>query len=134
MRRYSDLERLETLEERYDYLRLGGTPGQETFGMERWLNQQFYMSRDWKQIRDHIQLRDQGCDLGIPGYEIHNRPYVHHLNPMTPADLVNNNPAILDPENLILTTHRTHNAIHYGTRAQLPLPFIERRPGDTKLW
>lgn len=123
-----------TLLERYEYLRLGGTPGQETFGMERWLNQQFYMSREWRDIRNHIQVRDGGADLGIPGFEIHVRPYVHHLNPMTPADLVNRNPAILDPENLILTTHRTHNAIHYGTEEQLPRPFVERTPGDTTLW
>lgn len=133
-RRYSDLIGLDTLEARYNYLRLGGVPAQETFGAERWLNQQFYVSREWKEIRDHIQIRDMGCDLGIPGFEIHDRPYVHHLNPMTPHDLRVHNPAILDPENLILTTHRTHNAIHYGTEKQLPRPFVERRPGDTLPW
>lgn len=125
---------MHTLEERFEYLKLGGVVGQETFGVERWLNQQFYMSREWRQTRDHILLRDGGCDLGIPGFEIHNRPYVHHLNPLTPADLIHGTPALHHPENLILTTHRTHNAIHYGDERQLPRPFTERSPGDTKLW
>ena len=123
-----------TLEERFRYLSLEGVVGQETFGLDRWINQQFYMSRDWQETRRFVMIRDNGCDLGIPGYEIHNRPVVHHLNPMTPRDIVHADPRNLDPEFLILTTHRTHNAIHYGDEKQLPRPFVDRRPGDTKLW
>ena len=134
IRSYSELATLHTLEERYNYLRLGGVPGQETFGLDRWINQNFYMSRDWKQVRDHVLIRDQGCDLGIPGFEIHVRPVIHHMNPMVANDIVEGDPRIIDPEFLITTTHKTHNAIHYGDERQLPRPFVERTPGDTKLW
>lgn len=125
---------MQTLEERFEYLRLNGVVGRETFGHERWLNQQFYMSYEWREIRRFVLIRDNGCDLGIPGYEIHNRPYVHHLNPMTATDIIHGDPRNTDPEFLILTTHQTHNAIHYGDERQLPRPFVDRRPGDTKLW
>lgn len=134
IRRYSVLAGLETLEERFAYLKLSGSVGRETFGHDRWLNQQFYMSPEWVEVRRYVQIRDNGCDLGVPGYEIYNRPVVHHMNPMRPQDLIESDPRNSDPEFLILTTHRTHNAIHYGDEKQLPRPFVERTPGDTKLW
>lgn len=138
-RTYSELARLQTFEERYRYLRLGGNVAAETFGVERYLNQRFYVSRDWKDVRDWVLIRDSGgsdaaCDLGFPGREISHRPYIHHLNPLTPDQVRDNDPMLLDPENLVSTTHQTHNAIHYGTEEQLPRPFVERRPGDTDLW
>lgn len=131
---YSELREFDTLEERYDYLKLRGVVGEPTFGTERWLNQQFYTSRDWRAIRREVIIRDDGCDLGIPGFEIFDRPYIHHINPMTVGDIVNGDPSILDPEFLITVSLRTHNAIHYGDESQLPRPFVERTPGDTTLW
>jgi len=108
--------------------------GQATFGFDRYLNQQFYTSRQWRQIRNHVIARDLGRDLGIDGYEIHSRIYIHHMNPMTVADITSGDPRILDPEFLISVTHRTHNAIHYGDEGLLPKPPVQRRPGDTMLW
>lgn len=134
IRSYSDLRRLQTLEERFRYLALRGSVGQSTFGFERYVNQQFYTSRQWRQVRHHVIARDLGCDLGIEGYEIHERVYIHHMNPMTVADIEHGDADILNPEFLISTTHRTHNAIHYGDERQLPRPIVERRPGDTMLW
>jgi hypothetical protein len=128
------LRRLLTFEERYEYLALRGEVGKATFGFDRWLNQNFYRSYEWHQARDYVVYRDNGCDLGIPGHEIHNRLMVHHMNPITPEDLAHGEAWILDPEYLITTTHRTHNAIHYGDDSLLPKPVIERRPGDTRLW
>lgn len=133
-RTYSELSRLNTLEERFSYLRLGGYVGDKTFGYDRWINQQFYTSAQWRHIRNHIIARDLGCDLGVEGYEIHNRLYIHHLNPMTRADIVNGDESILDPEFLITTTHLTHNAIHYGDERMLSRVLVERTHGDTKLW
>jgi hypothetical protein len=134
LRTYSELRRLETLEERYRYLAVRGTVGRETFGFDRYLNQQFYTSTEWRQIRNHVISRDNGCDLGIVGYEIRDRIYIHHMNPMTVNEIVTGDPRILDPEFLIAVTQRTHNAIHYGDESSLPRPLVERRPGDTKLW
>jgi hypothetical protein len=134
LRTYSELRRLETLEERYRYLAVRGTVGRETFGFDRYLNQQFYTSAEWRQIRNHVISRDNGCDLGIAGYEIHDRIYIHHMNPMTVNEIVTGDPRNLDPEFLIAVTQRTHNAIHYGDESSLLRPFVERRPGDTKLW
>jgi len=131
---YSELRRLSTLEERYRYLALGGNVGRTTFGFERYINQAFYTSKQWRDIRNHVIFRDNGCDLGIEGYEIHSRLYVHHLNPMRPEDIVDADESILDPEFLITTTHLTHNAIHYGDESLLPRQVIQRMPGDTKLW
>ena len=133
-RSYSELVRLETLEERYRYLALRGEVGRATFGFDRYLNQQFYTSRQWRDIRNHVIARDVGRDLGVEGYEIHNRIYIHHMNPMTVEDIVSGDPRILDPEFLISVTHRTHNAIHYGDEGLLPKPPVQRRPGDTTLW
>lgn len=134
LRSYSELRRLPTFEERYDYLALRGQVGKATFGFDRWLNQQFYRSREWQQVRDYVVYRDNGCDLGIPGYDIHSRLMVHHMNPIAPEDVQRGEAWLLDPEYLVTTTHRTHNAIHYGDDSLLPKSVTERRPGDTQLW
>ena len=134
IRSYSDLRRLNTFEDRFRYLSLRGQVGEATFGFDRWINQEFYRSREWKQIRQHVIARDEGCDLGIEGYEIHTRLIIHHMNPMTADDICHDEESILDPEFLITTTHQTHNAIHYGDERLLPRPLVPRRPGDTKLW
>lgn len=134
VRTYSELMRYDTLEERFRYLSLGGQVGVATFGFDRYMNQMFYSSSEWKRMRNVVIARDNGCDLGVDGWEIHDRIYIHHMNPMTPDDLKHGNDDILDPEFLISVTHRTHNAIHYGDERQLPRLFVERRPGDTKLW
>lgn len=134
IRSYSELQGLKNFEQRYNYLRIKGSVGESTFGFERYLNQKFYRSREWKLIRDVVIARDEGLDLGIEGYEIYDRIIIHHMNPMTVADVERGESDILDPEYLITTTHRTHNAIHYGDSSLLVKPFVERRPGDTKLW
>lgn len=134
IRKYSELRRLDTFEERFRYLSLRGYVGKSTFGFDRWINQEFYRSREWRRLRDEVIVRDEGCDLGIPGYEIHDRVLVHHINPITPEDVRHSDEMILDPQYLITTTHRTHNAIHYGDERLLPRQLIVRRPGDTKLW
>lgn len=133
-RSYSELRRFTTFEERFAYLSLRGEVGRATFGFDRWINQHFYRSREWQQVRDHVIVRDEGCDLGIPGYNIHSRLLVHHMNPIVPDDLVRREGWVLDPEYLITTTHRTHNAIHYGEESLIRRAPVERRPGDTKLW
>lgn len=133
-RSYSELLRFHTFEERYHYLALRGTVGHSTFGFDRYMNQKFYTSREWKSIRDEVIVRDNGCDLGIDGYEIHSRLYIHHMNPMVADDIKHGNDDILNPEFLITTTHRTHNAIHYGDESLLLRTLTARRPGDTKLW
>ena len=125
---------LATFEERFEYLLLGGQVGYATFGFDRYLNQQFYASREWKTVRDHVIVRDNGCDLGIQGYEIHTGILIHHMNPVAIDDIVHREDWILDPEFLITTTHNTHNAIHYGTDRLLPKTVTARSPGDTKLW
>jgi hypothetical protein len=133
-RSYSELRRLATFEERFDYLSLKGEVGRATFGFDRWLNQRFYRSWEWQHVRNLVIYRDNGCDLGIPGYEIHAQLMVHHMNPVTPEDLQKGEEWILDPEYLITTTHRTHNAIHYGDQTLIRRGPVERRPGDTRLW
>lgn len=134
IRTYSELRRLETIDERYEYLRLQAQVGDPTFGFDRYLNQMFYASNQWKQLRNHVIVRDRSRDLGSEGYEIHDRIYIHHMNPMTVEDVVQSDPKNLDPEYLICCTHTTHNAIHYGNSSQLPQVLVERKPGDTKLW
>lgn len=134
LRRYSELRRLPTFEERFEYLRLDGQVGMATFGHERYLNQRFYTSREWRLVREEVIARDEGCDLGLDERPIFDRIYIHHMNPMAVQDLTNGNLAVLDPEFLITTKHTTHNAIHYGDISLLPQSFVERRPGDTKLW
>lgn len=134
IRTYSDLRRLETFEDRFDYLSLRGEVGRATFGFDRWINQNFYRSQQWRNVRDLVIVRDDGCDLGISGHEIHIQLMVHHMNPVTPEDLIGGEEWVLDPEFLITTTHRTHNAIHYGDASLIATPPVERRPGDTRLW
>lgn len=134
IRTYSELRRLDSFLERFEYLSLRGQVGGRTFGFDRWLNQQFYSSPMWAQARDVVIMRDEGCDLGIPGREIQVELLVHHMNPVTRSDITNGEEWILDPEYLITTCHRTHNAIHYGDASLLPQPVVERAPGDTRLW
>jgi hypothetical protein len=134
IRTYTELAQLESFEDRFDYLSIKGVVGEKTFGFERHLNQRFYSSREWRLIRDEVLTRDLGCDMGVEGYDISQRPIIHHMNPMIPKDLIHGNEDVLDPEFLITVTHRTHNAIHYGDKSLLALPIVERRPGDTRLW
>jgi hypothetical protein len=131
---YSELQGLRTINERFDYLVLRGAVGKSTFGFDRWLNQEFYQSREWRMAREAVIVRDLGCDLGIEGYEIYQGLLVHHMNPITPDDLVLGARTVLDPEYLITTSKATHNAIHYGDRTLLPLVPVDRRPDDTRLW
>lgn len=133
-RSYHELRRIPTFEERFRYLRLRGGVGASTFGFDRYINQQFYRSTQWRQVRHHVIARDLGMDLGVEGYEIYDKIVIHHMNPMTVADIDDGDPSILDPEFLITTTHRTHNAIHYGDENLLTKPPVERHFGDTKLW
>ena len=134
MRNYTELSGIRTFEGRYEYLRLTGFVGSDTFGHERWMNQRFYLSREWKRIRDHGIARDLGCNLGIPGQEIVRMIQVHHMNPMRPNDLIDANEDILDPEFLISVSHDTHNAIHYGAETPVRIEVVERLPGDTTPW
>ena len=134
IRSYSELRRLRTFEERFAYLKLGGYVGAETFGFDRYLNQDFYRSGLWKNARRDVIARDLGCDLGLQGYEIFDRVYVHHMNPMTSEDIKHSSLEILNPELLICVTQRTHNAIHYGDESNLPKVHVDRQPGDTLLW
>lgn len=133
-RTYSELSRLNTFDERFEYLKLGGEVGKSTFGFDRWINQRFYMSYEWKMARREVILRDNGCDLGMPGYEINGALLIHHINPMTVDDIIHAEDWIFSPEFLITTTPNTHNAIHFGTDRLLPPVVLERAPGDTKLW
>ena len=134
IRTYSELSRLHTFEDRYEYLRLKGVVGERTFGWERFANQKFYTSYDWKRARRDVIVRDLGCDLGIEGRELHAGIIVHHMNPIEAADLSGSDPRILDIEQLICCSLKTHNAIHYADEEQLPRLFAERTPGDTTLW
>ena len=131
---YSELSKLKTYEERYHYLRLENLVGEETFGFDRYINQIFYRSQRWKSIRDAVIIRDNGCDLGIEGYEIHGRVLIHHMNPITIKDLEDESEFLLNPEFLITTTHTTHNAIHYGDESLLITAPIERKKNDTCPW
>jgi hypothetical protein len=134
IRTYSELHRLDTFEERYHYLRLGGLLGLRTFGFDRWVNQRFYKSQEWKSTRNLIILRDNGCDLGVLGYEIHSGLLIHHMNPISLDEIKHGDESIIDPNFLITTSLRTHNAIHYGDEDLLPRGPIERKSGDTTLW
>lgn len=133
-RSYTELRELETFIERFRYLELRGTLGEATFGFDRWINQRFYKSAEWKWVRDQVIVRDSGCDLGILGYEIQSGLLVHHMNPLALKDLKEGEDWILDPEFLITTTLQTHNAIHYGDESRLPRGPIVRERGDTRLW
>lgn len=134
IKRYSELCSFGTFEDRFDYLKLGGLVGDSTFGFDRYINQMFYRSQEWKNVRQFVIVRDNGCDLGLKGHEINGGVLVHHINPMSIDDITNNLEWILDPEFLITTTQETHNAIHYGDRSLIAKKFVERSPGDTRLW
>lgn len=131
---YSELIKFPTFIERYEYLKLDGRVGVETFGFDRYMNQRFYHSDEWRSIRDYIIARDLGRDLAMDGYDIYDKIYIHHMNPITQMDIVNFNADMIDPEFLICTTHNTHNAIHYGNASLLITGPIERRPNDTCPW
>ena len=132
---YSELVRLETFEERFDYLKLSGVVGMDTFGFDRIFNQQFYSSKEWKRIRDKIIIRDYGCDLGIKGYEIFGqRIYIHHMNPISMKDIATQTEFLLNPEFLITVSHSTHNAIHYGGKELIAQEPIVRTKNDTCPW
>jgi hypothetical protein len=133
-RSYSEMANYETFDERFEYLKLGGGVGRATFGFDRHINQQFYTSPEWHSVRNHILIRDNGCDLGIIGYEIHVNALIHHMNPMDVNDILHRESWILDPEFLVLTTNLTHNNIHFGVDRKLPKVVTERTPSDTKLW
>lgn len=132
---YSELIQIPDINERFEYLDLNGVVGSETFGSNRYLNQLFYSSEEWKKVRRSIILRDNGCDMAFPGYEIKYRLQVHHINPITLEDIKLGREEILfNPDNLICVSFRTHNAIHYGDDSLLPSVPIERKPNDTCPW
>lgn len=131
---YSELITLPTFEERYRYLRLSGKVGAETFGFDRWLNQRFYKDPEWLRVRNEVIIRDNGCDLGIPGREINSRILIHHMNPITKEDILRRSRFLLDPEYLICTIKNTHDAIHYGDESLLILDPIARSRNDTCPW
>lgn len=134
IKRYSELRRLHTFEDRFQYLKLHGDVGRSTFGFDRYINQKFYTSYEWKQARNSVIVRDNGCDLGIFGYEIYSGILIHHINPVDIGAIVHGEDWIFNPEFLITTTQNTHNAIHFGVENLYPKVVIARNPNDTKLW
>lgn len=134
LKTYTELSQLCTFSERYVYLQLNGVVGEETFGFDRFLNQSFYNSREWKKVRDLVIVRDHGYDLGIDGYGIGSKIIIHHMNPIRPKDIETHLDLLLDPEYLITTTHPTHRAIHYGDESLLVQVPIERSKNDTCPW
>lgn len=134
VRSYSEMLRKDSFEERFEYLKLSGSVGLETFGFDRYLNQILYRSKEWKRIRNEVIIRDNGCDLGVEGYDIFGKIYIHHMNPITKHEILNRDKRIMDPEFLVCVSFNTHNAIHYGDKSILFQDLIEREPGDTKLW
>lgn len=135
MKSYSELISIPSFVERYRYLRIGGSIGEETFGCDRWLNQVFYKDPEWRSVRNEIIIRDGACDLAMPGFDIRARILVHHINPITKADVINRSSCLFDPENLVCTSDNTHNAIHYGDESMLVIvtPII-RAANDTCPW
>ena len=132
---YTELCKYDNFMDRFRYLKLGGGIGEATFGFERYFHQEFYHSSAWKQFRHKIIIRDNGNDLGVDGFQIGGKVIIHHLNPITIADIRDGSPIVLDPENVICVSPRTHEAIHYGSEDLLVDYFpIVRKPGDTKLW
>lgn len=135
VRTYSELITLPTFEERFEYLKLNGRIGDDTFGFDRYLNQRFYKSQEWKSIRNQILLRDNGCDLAIEDRPIYERIYIHHMNPLLASDVIERSQYLLNPEFLVCVSHTTHNAIHYGDSNLLPQSqIVERSPFDTAPW
>lgn len=134
IRCYTELKRLKTFEERFEYLKLAGKVGEETFGFDRYLNQTFYKSLEWKRIRNEVIIRDNGCDLGVDGYDIDGLIFIHHMNPISLDAITSGDERIINPEFLITTSFQTHNAMHYGGKDILMLRPADRKPGDTSLW
>lgn len=135
IRTYKELSQLQSFNERFEYLKLDGQVGKDTFGFDRIFNQRFYRSKEWKAVRDFVIIRDNGCDLGIDGHEIYGQNVlIHHLNPLTLNDISDRTDYLLNPEYLICTTHNTHNAIHYGDSGLLVVAPIERSRNDTCPW
>lgn len=135
IRTYSELIKLDSFIERYRYLKLSGKVGEDTFGFDRWLNQKFYKSPEYRKVRREVILRDNGCDLGDPEFEIAGRVIIHHMNPITQTDILERSEFALDPEYMICVSHGTHNAIHYGDESQLPITdIVIRRPNDQAPW
>ncbi len=135
IRTYDELIMLTSFEERFSYLKLDGVVGEESFGSGRYLNQQFYHSVEWRALRDKVILRDNGCDLGVEGYEIYGGIYIHHINPITAEDIRRRSEFLMNPKYLICVSFETHNALHYGNPDLLPHPnIIERSPNDTCPW
>ena len=134
IRTYTELISLPTFEDRFEYLRLKGRVGEETFGFDRYLNQAFYKSEEWKSVRDQVILRDNGCDLAMEGREIREKILIHHMNPIAKEDIINRSEFLLDPEYLICTIKNTHDAIHYGDEGLLIKDPIKRRKNDTCPW
>lgn len=134
IRTYSQLIRLPTFEDRFEYLKLKGSVGKDTFGHDRYLNQAFYSSMEWRRLRDEIIIRDNGCDLGVEGRQIGGKVYIHHLNPLGVNDILTHSEYLVNPEYLICVSFETHNAIHYGDINLLPRAPIERRQNDTCPW
>lgn len=133
-RTYSELSRLQTFDERFDYLQLNCVVGKDTFGFDRYFNQLFYRSKEWKHIRNIVIIRDNGCDLGCEGHDIYDKILIHHMNPISIEDINNSSDILLNPEFLICTSQLTHNAIHYGDKSQLIKEPLIRTPGDTCPW
>lgn len=131
---YSELCKLNTFQERLNYLKLDGAVGEATFGYDRYLNQQFYRSAEWHRIRNQVIIRDMGCDLGVEGYDIHGRILIHHMNPVTEKDILQHSTYLTDPEYLIAVSHKTHNAIHYGNADTTDASPAERTTNDTCPW
>lgn len=134
IKRYMELKRLVSFEDRFDYLRLQGHIGEQTFGFERYLNQMLYRSKRWRQVRDIVIIRDDGCDLGCLDYPINGIVVVHHLNPISVDDIEEDDPDIFNPDFLITTSITTHRAIHYSDESLLPKPLVLRYSGDTIPW
>ena len=135
IRTYEGLCQYDTFEDRFAYLKLSGKIGVSTFGFDRWMNQKFYTSQEWRSVRDLVIIRDGGCDMGLEGRELYDRIAIHHMNPVSIEDLVGfANPQLLDPDYLICVGHRTHNAIHYGDSSSLIHIPKDRKPGDTTPW
>lgn len=134
MKTFTELSKIDTFFERYEYLKLGGAVGAETFGMDRYLNQALYNSYEWKRVRNIVITRDNACDLGIEGMVIPNKIIIHHMNPITVEQVINRDPVIFNPEYLISTQHKTHNAIHYANDEMLPREPVIRTKGDTCPW
>lgn len=134
MRTYSELIKLNTFRERYEYLKLNGSVGEETFGIDRYLNQKFYRSDEWRNIRNKIIIRDNGCDLADPERPLDGRVYIHHMNPITVVDVIHHSDFLVNPDYLVCCSYDTHQAIHFGNEDNLFFELVERKPYDTCPW